>query len=152
MKKKEIGLLIFFFIVSTIYSYQKPQQEINSMELRKEIIIQVEGRVNMKCIFDHKPTVKEVLGKIKVQNIYNFKEDLVLSMGDTLYIPPGKDLISLNMATKEELMGIEGLGITRVQKIIDYRHRRLFTRIEDLLLVKGIGEKIYLKIRPYFKL
>ena len=55
-------------------------------------------------------------------------------------------LISLNKASKVELMEIKGIGEKRAEAIIAARP---FSRLEDLLNVKGIGEKSYQNYRPY---
>ncbi len=50
--------------------------------------------------------------------------------------------VNINTATVTELQTVKGIGPSIAQKIIDYRESRgSFQKIEDLLLVKGIGEK-----------
>ena len=50
--------------------------------------------------------------------------------------------ININTATKEELMYIRGIGDTYASRIIDYRDEiGGFSSLEQLLEVKGIGEK-----------
>lgn len=58
--------------------------------------------------------------------------------------------IDINFATKEELMGIDGIGEKTALKIIEYRNGKgFFTSIEDLLNVDGIGEKTLEKLKSY---
>lgn len=63
-------------------------------------------------------------------------------------VPAGK--ININTAGVRELDQLPGVGPAVAQRIISYRqeHGR-FQKAEDLMAVKGIGEKIFAKIRPY---
>ncbi|MDO9577549.1 MAG: helix-hairpin-helix domain-containing protein [Candidatus Cloacimonadales bacterium] len=56
----------------------------------------------------------------------------------------------LNMATKEELITIPGIGEKRALDILTYRAENGFRNKQDLLKVKGIGTFIYNKIACYF--
>ena len=56
--------------------------------------------------------------------------------------------ISINKATKEELMNLKGIGESRAIDIINYRNANgLFKSIEDLKQVSGIGDKLFEKIK-----
>ena len=57
---------------------------------------------------------------------------------------------SLQNVTKEELISIPKIGIKKADDIIDYRENFGFQNKIDLMKVKGIGQKTYLKIEPYF--
>lgn len=73
--------------------------------------------------------------------------------GMKIYVPKkgekptaGADLksqsyIDLNLATKEELMTLPGVGEKTADKIIAYREAQPFEKVDDLLKVSGFGKK-----------
>ena len=57
-------------------------------------------------------------------------------------------LVNINSATEGELTGLKGIGSNKAQEIILYREAfGDFKRVEDLTLVKGIGDKTLAKNR-----
>jgi len=70
--------------------------------------------------------------------------------GDNSQISEIKFPIDLNLVTKEELMGITGIGEKTALKIINYRTEKGgFTSINDLLNIGGIAEKTLEKLKKY---
>ena len=55
--------------------------------------------------------------------------------------------VNLNTATAEELESLKGIGPSTAAKIIEYRNEHKFNSIEDIMNVKGVGEKTFLKIK-----
>lgn len=55
--------------------------------------------------------------------------------------------ISINNATKEELMSLPGIGEAKALDIIEYRKNESFVTIEDIKKVPGIGDALYVKIK-----
>lgn len=53
------------------------------------------------------------------------------------------ELINLNTASKVELMELHGVGPKTAEKIINYREKQEFEKIEDIKKVKGIGPKTF---------
>jgi competence protein ComEA len=57
--------------------------------------------------------------------------------------------VNLNTATKDDLVALPGIGPAKAQAIVDYRNQHgPFRAVEDVRKVKGIGEKLFLQIRP----
>ena len=58
------------------------------------------------------------------------------------------DVIDINKATLDELVSVPGIGPVTAQRIIDFREESgNFKSVDDLLKIKGIGEKLLEKIR-----
>ena len=62
---------------------------------------------------------------------------------------PAKAAINLNTATIDQLDDLPGIGRSTAQRILEYRQKHGdFQKIEQLMNVKGIGEKSFLKLKP----
>ena len=62
-------------------------------------------------------------------------------------------VVNINSATAAELERLPGIGPARAKAILELRARVAhFTRVEDLLRVKGIGRATFRKLRPYLVL
>lgn len=60
-----------------------------------------------------------------------------------------KPALNLNTATVEQLETLPGIGRKTAERILEFRTKSGgFKRIEDLMNVKGIGEKSFLKLKP----
>lgn len=65
--------------------------------------------------------------------------------------PSGK--VSLNSASSADLQSLPGVGPATAEKILTYRKEHgQFRSIDELLAVKGIGDKKLEKMRPFLKL
>ena len=57
--------------------------------------------------------------------------------------------VNLNAASAAQLQTLPGIGPSAAQRIVDYRQKNgAFKKIEELMNVKGIGEKSFLKLKP----
>jgi comEA protein len=57
--------------------------------------------------------------------------------------------VNLNSASVAQLQTLPGIGASAAQRIVDYRQKNgAFKKIEELMNVKGIGEKSFLKLKP----
>ena len=57
--------------------------------------------------------------------------------------------VNLNTATAADLQTLPGVGKAMAARILEYRQKNgSFRKTEDLMNVKGIGEKSFLKLKP----
>jgi len=55
--------------------------------------------------------------------------------------------ININTASVAELEALPGIGAAKAEAIVKYREENgNFQKVEDIVLVKGIGEKLFEKI------
>ena len=63
--------------------------------------------------------------------------------------PAATDLVDLNTATPAQLEALPGIGPAMARRIVEHREKNgPFAKLEDLMQVKGIGEKAFLRLRP----
>lgn len=57
--------------------------------------------------------------------------------------------LNLNTATVAQLDALPGIGKATAERIVEYRQKNGgFKKAEDLMNVRGIGEKNFLKLKP----
>ena len=57
--------------------------------------------------------------------------------------------INLNTASVAQLETLPGIGRSTAERILEYRQKNgSFKKIEDLMNVRGVGEKSFLKLKP----
>ena len=74
----------------------------------------------------------------------------ILVMG--LMVTPGRviavDEVNINTADKETLSSLPGIGPVIAERIVEYREKNeSFKKKEDIMNVKGIGDKTFQKIK-----
>jgi competence protein ComEA len=57
--------------------------------------------------------------------------------------------VNLNTATAAQLEKLPGIGARTAQLIVEHRQKNgNFKKVEELMNIKGIGEKSFLKLKP----
>lgn len=98
---------------------------------------------------------KEIVEKLQENllevNDYNdaqIKENKTDSSGTNIENSEQNKMISINTATKEELLTLNGIGESKAESIIEYREENgNFKTIEDIKNVSGIGDALFEKIK-----
>jgi comEA protein len=58
--------------------------------------------------------------------------------------------VNINTATRTELIQIPKIGEKMADRIVEFRKANgAFARVEEIMNVKGMGEKTFLSIKPY---
>ena len=63
---------------------------------------------------------------------------------------PGR--LNLRTASAQELERLKGIGPAKARAIIAHRRIHPFRRLEDLIKVRGIGRKTFVRLRPFLTL
>ena len=64
-------------------------------------------------------------------------------------VAAAKAIVNLNTATLAQLEELPGIGRATAERILEYRQKSGgFKKAEELMNVKGIGEKGFLKLKP----
>lgn len=97
-------------------------------------------------------TTKYTQKETSVVNNASTSKDNVVSSSNSSDTNTNKtnDKVSINTATKEQLMNLNGIGESKANDIIAYRNQNgLFKSIEDIKKVSGIGDKLFDKIKDH---
>jgi comEA protein len=62
--------------------------------------------------------------------------------------PAVSGTININTASATDLQALPGVGAKTAQRIVEYRQKNgPFKKVEDLMNVRGVGEKNFLKLK-----
>lgn len=149
--KKLIGcaLLICFVLMQMKFQpFDLKPYEIKSFR------VEIKGLVKNPGVyeFEQGENVEQLLekcgGLIEGADLASINQTQLLVNGGVIVIQEQKQhCVSLNQATSEELQTLSGIGEAKAKAMIEYRNTQGFYVIEDVLKVKGIGEKMFAKFK-----
>lgn len=100
----------------------------------------------------HRPgrSLAQHLGRQLVPALVVLALCVVLGGGSAFAAQPGT--VDLNTATVEELCALPGVGPKKAEAILELRKKRPFTRVTQLLEVRGIGKKTLERLKAYVRI
>jgi competence protein ComEA len=170
------GLLILIILIGAgliIYSMNKNKEEIKTTDNSTEITVDIEGAVKNPGVYKLKngSIIQDAINSAGGLN-ENVDNDLMakdinraetLKNNQKLLIPiltqTGQQVagtntetvsankINLNTASLEQLDSLPGIGPVYAQRIIEYRKKKQFSSLEEVMEIQGIGEKTYEKMK-----
>jgi len=131
---KKAGGLTNYADTSMINLSQKVKDEMVIIIYSKKEVIEMNKKEPCICPKNNDACIDE---KNKIEDISKDKENKKTN-----------NKISINNATKEELMTLDGIGEAKAESILEYRKEKgSFEKVEDIQNVSGIGEALYEKIK-----
>jgi competence protein ComEA len=162
-----IGILIGFTIGGFLWILVRQPQGtplVLATRSRENIItIYISGNVESPGVYELpvgsriNDAIEAAGGILADSNIDLLNLAQVLSDSDHVYIPAAAAVrnleisqININYGTQEQLETLAGIGSTLAQQIIEYRTENgLFTTIEEIQKVPGIGPSTFEKIKNH---
>ncbi len=134
-----------------VKNYEKPTEEIT---------VNIKGHINNEGVYrlEKGSTVSDVINLAGGFTDRADKEYInpaeTVTDGEEIYIPAKSrditDKININTATEKQLDSLPGIGPGTAKRIIEYREKHGdFKYIDELMNVKGIGEKTFDEIKVY---
>ena len=148
-KKLQDEMIIIIYSNDEVSKFKKEEKEIIYIEYKCEC----PDNINDTCITENDIVNTNGTEDKKYEKEEQKEQDKEENNDEQNTEEEKDNLISINKATKEELMTLTGIGESKAEEIIKYREENGgFKKLEDIMNVSGIGEKAYSKIKDYIKL
>lgn len=142
-------LSVAFFLVFT------SDIEVDNYQNEESITIEIKGDIKEDTVLtvDRGTCLDDVMDKLDLNedaDLSTISINKPLKDNEIIVIPKAHEdrLISINSADLNELILLPGIGESTAFRIIEYRELNGgFKSLEELLNVKGIGDKKFAKIR-----
>ena len=91
---------------------------------------------------------QDIINDACITNTTNEEEKVPLDNSNNNQEEAKELKVNINTATKDELMNLPNIGESKALAIIEYREKNgLFTSIDDIKNVSGIGDKLFEAIK-----
>lgn len=134
--------------------YSEQNNSINKATLVAFVIMMITLLLSLLQIISTSNLDMEVTAKVYSSSVNSndLQQSLQNESSDEMQAPMEDDPININTATLELLMQLNGIGDAKAAAIIEYREQNGgFNKIEDIMNVKGIGERIFAAIKDSIK-
>jgi competence protein ComEA len=106
------------------------------------------SRMRAACPIHKEMTMRTFIGAALVAMLVALPASATFAQSDKPAAAT-KPALNLNTATQDQLEELPGIGRATAQRIIEYRQKSGgFKKVEELMNVKGIGEKSFLRLKP----
>ncbi len=148
-----VSSIIVIVFIATRYDYQP-------VDKTSVISAEIAGEVKKPGIYELalNATLADLIniaGGLSDEASETIPFNQVIYHEDYIVIPKLEELalVSINQANVEQFDTLPGIGPAIAQRIIDYRNANgTFKSLDDIMLVKGIKDKLYAKIKDYISL
>lgn len=147
-RKVEDEMVIIIYSKTDIEDFKKKKEEENTIieEFDKVEDVIINDSVVDNLEIDSNTNIDNDISNSNNNQNNNQDSNSNTDSSDDVINSDGK--ISINTASKEELMQIDGIGASKADAIIKYRTETAkFENIEDIMNVSGIGETMFNKIK-----
>ena len=128
-----------------------------SRKVTDEMVIIIFTEKELKENVKKEITEDCIINNNNIASCYDDKKSVVITdsninnnINNDIQVEEKNNMISLNNATKEELMTLSGIGQSKAEAIIKYREdNNGFKSIEEIMNINGIGEAIFDKIKEF---
>ena len=171
--KTIIGIILVIIIAlgagSIIYSTEKSKDNLRTSDEKIELSIDIEGAVKNPGVYtlknggliqdainaagglletaDNELVAKDINRAEPLKNNQKINIPFKVEAAPQVAGEETSNKININTATIEQLDTLPGIGPVYAQRIIDYRKKKSFSSLEEIMEIQGIGEKTFEKFK-----